>query len=770
MDSNPIEKRGASQRELLRGLYDLVHGCADFHVKPAEYLELGCRLGLHPQVTKEAIDYLVSEELLAYCPAFKDSVSLTHKAISEVEHRKDEPNDMPRQPEIAILPEFILGVLKDKRSKIQIEELKAALPDFDHVPDSDWYTIIKDLVSDGMMTAGLVPSGIHGTVGAAYNLEITAQGRALTPEEPIQTKPLTLKQGVPLKVVTLKGECFEVTLDRTMEGSIRIGLLYHFHATDLKARRGRRLVSVFASATLRVVVPTYEGRINSVLLNKLRSAFDSGQLTFDGPHDANKYTELILQPEDFKPHEGTADDVQSQIRHQAYWIGFRYNTTPNAPIRFDNPTHLEYLGVSAVDLQRYLALMEKRGLLERVTTGAGAPTLKLIDAAESVPKETDEDFARMALEEAKLSVPEPDGRKHPRVGVVIVKDGRILARAHRGEFPKEHAEFIALERKLENESVVGATVYATLEPCTTRNHPKVPCAERLVERGVARVFIGMLDPNRDISGKGQMTLSDANIETQFFPPELMSQIKELNRDFIREQKQKSSPRGAGDQKAGLSQQSSEQNLTQEISEITLEADYVNRESDSCTFACRSVSLASGKYVDDTSADGSIMRSEIEPPALIVAGVDMKGVRAMEWTPTRLVFKDARTGEPKEFYGELRDTADANILKFAIRGETDAATKLMERTPAMAEPLQAKPNAIAYAWYETTGETALKAKAFIRPSTEQEGWFTFENSFGEEQHGTKEEIALRFASFDKGLTLKHYIRMQHASSDPAFALG
>jgi pyrimidine deaminase RibD-like protein len=206
--------------------------------------------------------------------------------------------------------------------------------------------------------------------------------------------------------------------------------------------------------------------------------------------------------------------------------------------------------VSPVDLQRYLVLMEKRGLLEKVTTGAGAPTLRLIDATESLPKESDEDFARMAFEEAKRSVPEPDGRVHPRVGVVIVKDGRILAKAHRGEFPREHAEFIALERKLENDSVVGATIYATLEPCTTRNHPKVPCAARLVERGVARVFIGMLDPNPDISGKGQMILSDANIETQFFPRELMSLIKELNRDFIREQKQKSSPRGDRDQKAG----------------------------------------------------------------------------------------------------------------------------------------------------------------------------------------------------------------------------
>ncbi len=86
-----------------------------------------------------------------------------------------------------------------------------------------------------------------------------------------------------------------------------------------------------------------------------------------------------------------------------------------------------------------------------------------------------------------------------------------------------------------------------------------------------------------------------------------------------------------------------------------------------------------------------------------------------------------------------------------------------------EPAQAKPNAIAYAWYETTGENAAKAKAFIRPSTKQDGWFTFENSFGEEAHGTKEEIAMRFAAFDRSLRLKHYLLMQHTSSDPAFRL-
>ena len=91
------------------------------------------------------------------------------------------------------------------------------------------------------------------------------------------------------------------------------------------------------------------------------------------------------------------------------------------------------------------------------------------------------------------------------------------------------------------------------------------------------------------------------------------------------------------------------------------------------------------------------------------------------------------------------------------------------TVAVTESAQDKPNAIAYAWYETTGENAAKAKAFIRPSTKQDGWYTFENSFGEEAHGTKEGIATRFAAFDRSVRLKHYIRMQHSSSDPAFVL-
>jgi pyrimidine deaminase RibD-like protein len=151
--------------------------------------------------------------------------------------------------------------------------------------------------------------------------------------------------------------------------------------------------------------------------------------------------------------------------------------------------------------------------------------------------DSDRRFEEMAIEEARQSVPE-DTRAHPRVGAVVVKNGIVVSKAHRGESPKCHAEFIALECKLADDLVAGATVYTTLEPCTTRNHPKIPCAQRLIERHVERVFIGILDLNPEIRGLGMQALNEAGIETQLFPRDLQRQIEELNRDFIRLQKER----------------------------------------------------------------------------------------------------------------------------------------------------------------------------------------------------------------------------------------
>ncbi len=175
-------------------------------------------------------------------------------------------------------------------------------------------------------------------------------------------------------------------------------------------------------------------------------------------------------------------------------------------------------------------------------TGAIVNTIACqIEQRKVAPKfkrsDIDRVFERMAIEEARLSVAE-DERAHPKVGAVVVKDSKVVSKAHRGENPKCHAEFIALEAKLPDDLVAGSTVYTTLEPCTTRKHPKIPCAERLIERRVARVLIGILDPNPEIRGLGIQALNDAGIETQLFPRDLQSQIEEINRDFIRTQRER----------------------------------------------------------------------------------------------------------------------------------------------------------------------------------------------------------------------------------------
>lgn len=137
----------------------------------------------------------------------------------------------------------------------------------------------------------------------------------------------------------------------------------------------------------------------------------------------------------------------------------------------------------------------------------------------------------IAISESEKCTSE-DRNIHPKVGAVLIK-GKNLLTAYRGEInPGEHAEYTLLNKcHEENIDISGATIITTLEPCTKRGHPKVPCAQLILNKGISKVIIGTIDPNPDIRGKGCLFLEENEITVQHFPYEHKEQVKEINNEF-----------------------------------------------------------------------------------------------------------------------------------------------------------------------------------------------------------------------------------------------
>lgn len=117
---------------------------------------------------------------------------------------------------------------------------------------------------------------------------------------------------------------------------------------------------------------------------------------------------------------------------------------------------------------------------------------------------------------------------NPLVGAVIVKEGRIIGEGWHEYYGGLHAERNAFLHC--SEDAAGATMYVTLEPCC--HYGKTPpCTEAVIEHRIARVVVGMKDPNPLVAGKGLALLRAAGIEVVTGAEE--ATIREQNRVFLK---------------------------------------------------------------------------------------------------------------------------------------------------------------------------------------------------------------------------------------------
>lgn len=116
---------------------------------------------------------------------------------------------------------------------------------------------------------------------------------------------------------------------------------------------------------------------------------------------------------------------------------------------------------------------------------------------------------------------------NPRVGCVIVNQGRLVGAGWHARAGEPHAEVHALREA--GQHAAGATVYVTLEPCSHYGRTP-PCAEALIAAGVTRVVAAMQDPDPRVAGSGLAMLASAGIETATGLME--AQARQINPGFV----------------------------------------------------------------------------------------------------------------------------------------------------------------------------------------------------------------------------------------------
>ena len=118
-------------------------------------------------------------------------------------------------------------------------------------------------------------------------------------------------------------------------------------------------------------------------------------------------------------------------------------------------------------------------------------------------------FMRRALELAERGAGFVN--PNPMVGAVIVRSGRLLGSGWHVRAGEAHAEVNAFRSLGKEESPRGATLYVTLEPCSSWGRTP-PCTEAVLSSGVSRVVIGSLDPNPKHAGRAVRLLREKGLD------------------------------------------------------------------------------------------------------------------------------------------------------------------------------------------------------------------------------------------------------------------
>jgi diaminohydroxyphosphoribosylaminopyrimidine deaminase / 5-amino-6-(5-phosphoribosylamino)uracil reductase len=144
-----------------------------------------------------------------------------------------------------------------------------------------------------------------------------------------------------------------------------------------------------------------------------------------------------------------------------------------------------------------------------------------------------ENFSHLAIEQAVKGVYITS--PNPRVGCVITRmEANVCGLGHTQPAGQAHAEVMALrDAQAKGLSVKGATAYVTLEPCSHFGRTP-PCCHALIEAGIAKVVVAILDPNPLVAGRGVQMLRDAGIEVEVLAPDSPEAVasRELNLGFF----------------------------------------------------------------------------------------------------------------------------------------------------------------------------------------------------------------------------------------------